>query len=146
MTLGLVMVSYVNRTMGTPELKVIYTELIGSNTFFQGLGGSSVEPRLEVLATWRSGGVPYVASAFAALMSVAGPLYGKWPCSWARDYSPCAAATSADPRPSALLARRGPPQRGASRRLGSGQRLPRGPAPFRSPNSPPLPSGDATQA
>ncbi|MEV4108597.1 polyketide antibiotic transporter [Nonomuraea sp. NPDC049695] len=69
-TLALVMVSYVTRAMGTYELKVNYTELIARTSFLRALGGGVVEPRLEVLATWRSGGFLYVASAFAALMSV----------------------------------------------------------------------------
>lgn len=56
--------------MATPELKATYVEVIGANAFLRGLGGGAVEPRLEVLATWRSGGFLYVASAFAALMSV----------------------------------------------------------------------------
>ncbi|SEF71423.1 ABC-2 type transport system permease protein [Nonomuraea solani] len=69
-TMALVMVSYINRNMATYELKVNYTEVIGGNAFLGALGGGLVEPRLEVLATWRSGGFLYVASAFAALMSV----------------------------------------------------------------------------
>ncbi|PZG52268.1 polyketide antibiotic transporter [Spongiactinospora gelatinilytica] len=68
--LGLAMVAYVNRNMGTDELKLTYIDIIRSNAFLQGLGGASVEPRLDVLATWRSGGFLYVASAFAAVMSV----------------------------------------------------------------------------
>ncbi|MCG5220475.1 polyketide antibiotic transporter [Streptosporangium sp. KLBMP 9127] len=69
-TLALAMVAYINRNMGTYELKLTYIGLIRSNAFLQGLGGGFVEPRLEVLATWRSGGFLYVASAFAAVMSV----------------------------------------------------------------------------
>ncbi|GGP04650.1 polyketide antibiotic transporter [Nonomuraea glycinis] len=69
-SLGLVMVAYVNRNMGTYELKVAYVDLIRGNAFFQGLGGGFAEPRLEVLATWRSGGFLYLASAFAAVMSI----------------------------------------------------------------------------
>ncbi|MFI7634276.1 ABC transporter permease [Nonomuraea sp. NPDC049400] len=69
-TLALVMVSYVNRNMGTYELKVTYTELATSNVFLRALGGGLPEPRLEVLATWRSGGFLYVANALAAVMSI----------------------------------------------------------------------------
>lgn len=69
-SLGLVMVSYINRNMGTYALKVAYLDIIRENAFLRGLGGGDVEPRLEVLATWRSGGFLYVAGAFAALMSV----------------------------------------------------------------------------
>ncbi|MFI7451641.1 ABC transporter permease [Nonomuraea sp. NPDC049714] len=69
-SLALVMVAYVTRNMGTYELKVAYVDLIRRNAFFQGLGGGFAEPRLEVLATWRSGGFLYLASAFAAVMSV----------------------------------------------------------------------------
>ncbi|MFG1703728.1 ABC transporter permease [Nonomuraea sp. M3C6] len=69
-TMALVMVSYINRNMATYELKVTYTGIVRHNAFFQALGGGFVEPRLEVLATWRSGGFLYVASAFAAVMSV----------------------------------------------------------------------------
>ncbi|MFC4113012.1 ABC transporter permease [Nonomuraea zeae] len=69
-SLALVMVSYVERAMGTPELKATYVDLISTNAFLRALGGGTPEPRLEVLATWRSGGFLYVASAFAALMSV----------------------------------------------------------------------------
>ncbi|MEV4833713.1 polyketide antibiotic transporter [Nonomuraea sp. NPDC049486] len=69
-SLGLVMVAYINRNMGTYELKLAYVDLVRRNAFFQGLGGGFAEPRLEVLATWRSGGFLYVASAFAAVMSV----------------------------------------------------------------------------
>ncbi|MEU8396652.1 polyketide antibiotic transporter [Nonomuraea sp. NPDC048892] len=68
--LALVMVEYIQTNMATPELKATYVEVIGRNAFLRGLGGGTVEPRLEVLATWRSGGFLYVASAFAALMSV----------------------------------------------------------------------------
>ncbi|MEV1171951.1 polyketide antibiotic transporter [Nonomuraea sp. NPDC049784] len=69
-TMALAMVSYVNRNMGTYELKVNYTDLVTRNAFLRALGGGLVEPRLEVLATWRSGGFLYVANAFAALMSI----------------------------------------------------------------------------
>ncbi|MEW9552532.1 ABC transporter permease [Nonomuraea sp. NPDC050783] len=69
-SLALTMVAYVNKNMGTYELKLAYLDIIRDNAFLQGLGGRSVEPRLEVLATWRSGGFLYVASAFAAVMSV----------------------------------------------------------------------------
>jgi ABC-2 type transport system permease protein len=69
-SLALVMVSYVERAMGTPELKATYINLISTNAFLRALGGGIPEPRLEVLATWRSGGFLYVASALAALMSV----------------------------------------------------------------------------
>ncbi|MFI7611749.1 ABC transporter permease [Nonomuraea terrae] len=69
-TLALTMVAYINRNMGTYELKLAYIEIIRSNAFLQGLGGGFAEPRLEVLATWRSGGFLYLASALAAVMSV----------------------------------------------------------------------------
>ncbi|NUP83005.1 MAG: polyketide antibiotic transporter [Nonomuraea sp.] len=69
-TMGLVMVAYIDRNMGTYELKLAYTEVIHRNAFFQGLGGGFVEPRTEVLATWRSGGFLYLINAFAALMTV----------------------------------------------------------------------------
>ncbi|GII94045.1 ABC transporter permease [Sinosporangium siamense] len=69
--LALTMVNYINTNMATYELKLAYTvDIIPGSPFLQGLGGRSVEPRLEVLATWRSGGFLYVASAFAAVMSV----------------------------------------------------------------------------
>ncbi|MCK2218552.1 polyketide antibiotic transporter [Actinomadura sp. ATCC 31491] len=68
--LGLAMVGYINRNMGTYELKLAYLGIIRDNAFLQGLGGREVEPRLEVLATWRSGGFLYVASAFAAVLAV----------------------------------------------------------------------------
>ncbi|MEV4173527.1 polyketide antibiotic transporter [Nonomuraea sp. NPDC049709] len=68
--LALVMVSYINTNMGTYQLKLSYLEVIDASPFLHALGGGVVEPRLEVLATWRSGGFLYVASAFAALMSV----------------------------------------------------------------------------
>jgi ABC-2 type transport system permease protein len=69
-TLALSMVAYINRNMATYALKITYIDLIRSNAFLRGLGGGSAEPRLEVLATWRSGGFLYLASAFAAVMSV----------------------------------------------------------------------------
>nr|WP_055502243.1 hypothetical protein [Nonomuraea pusilla] len=69
-TLAMAVVSYITRNMGTYEQKVSYTRLIGSDGFLHALGGGTVEPRLEVLATWRSGGFLYVACAFAAVMSV----------------------------------------------------------------------------
>ncbi|MGW4790977.1 ABC transporter permease [Nonomuraea sp. NPDC004297] len=69
-TMALTMVAYINRNMGTYELKLAYIDIIRSNAFLQGLGGGFAEPRLEVLATWRSGGFLYVVSAFAAVMSV----------------------------------------------------------------------------
>ncbi|NUT43650.1 MAG: polyketide antibiotic transporter, partial [Thermoactinospora sp.] len=69
-TMGLVMVASSDRNMGTYELKLAYTEVIHRNAFFQGLGGGFVEPRTEVLATWRSGGFLYLINAFAALMTV----------------------------------------------------------------------------
>ncbi|MEV0621768.1 polyketide antibiotic transporter [Nonomuraea sp. NPDC050404] len=68
--LGLAMVAYVDRNMGTYQLKLAYLDVIRGNAFLRGLGGASVEPRLEVLATWRSGGFLYLASALAAVMSV----------------------------------------------------------------------------
>ncbi|MEU6780814.1 polyketide antibiotic transporter [Nonomuraea angiospora] len=68
--LALALVSYVNRAMGTYELKLTYVELAARNVFLRALGGGLIEPRLEVIATWRSGGFLYVASALAALMSV----------------------------------------------------------------------------
>ncbi|SHF82781.1 ABC transporter permease [Streptoalloteichus hindustanus] len=68
--LALVMVAYVNRNMGTPELKAAYTQVISRNAFFQGLGGGTVEPDLGVLSRWRSGGFLYVLNGLAALMCV----------------------------------------------------------------------------
>ncbi|MFI6926710.1 ABC transporter permease [Nonomuraea spiralis] len=68
--LALAMVAYINRNMATYELKLAYTEVVRRYAFFQALGGGYVEPRLEVLATWRSGGFLYVINAFAALMTV----------------------------------------------------------------------------
>lgn len=68
--LALVMVNYINTNMATDELKLSYLDVINGNAFLHALGGGVVEPRIEVLATWRSGGFLYVASAFAALMSV----------------------------------------------------------------------------
>ncbi|MFD9949909.1 ABC transporter permease [Nonomuraea sp. NPDC059023] len=68
--LALIMVNYITTRMGTYALKVEYTETISRNAFLYALGGGTVEPRLEVLATWRSGGFLYVFSAFAAVMSV----------------------------------------------------------------------------
>ncbi|MGW2159263.1 ABC transporter permease [Nonomuraea sp. NPDC001699] len=68
--LSLAMVGYINRNMGTYELKLAYTDVVRRYAFFRALGGGVVEPRLEVLATWRSGGFLYVINAFAALMTV----------------------------------------------------------------------------
>ncbi|NUW43593.1 ABC transporter permease [Nonomuraea rhodomycinica] len=68
MTLALI--SYIERQMPTDAVKATYTAVIAKNTFFQALGGGFVEPRLDVLATWRSGGFLYVAAAFAAVMCV----------------------------------------------------------------------------
>ncbi|MGW2223330.1 ABC transporter permease, partial [Nonomuraea sp. NPDC001684] len=68
--LSLAMVGYINRNMGTYELKLAYTEVVRRYAFFRALGGGVVEPRLEVLATWRSGGFLYVINAFAALTTV----------------------------------------------------------------------------
>jgi ABC-2 type transport system permease protein len=69
-TMALVMVAYINRNMGTYELKVTYTEMIGRNAFFRALGGGTVEPDLGVLSSWRSGGFLYVMNGLAALMAV----------------------------------------------------------------------------
>ncbi|TYB66168.1 polyketide antibiotic transporter [Nonomuraea sp. PA05] len=69
-SMALTMVAYINRNMGTYELKVTYLQVIERSAFLHALGGGVVEPRLEVLATWRSGGFLYVAGAFAAVMSV----------------------------------------------------------------------------
>ncbi|NJP89977.1 polyketide antibiotic transporter [Nonomuraea sp. FMUSA5-5] len=69
-SLSLVMVAYINRNMGTYELKLTYLKVIAGNPFLRAIGGGVVEPRLDVLATWRSGGFLYLASALAALMSV----------------------------------------------------------------------------
>ncbi|MFC7588586.1 ABC transporter permease [Nonomuraea antimicrobica] len=68
--LALVMVSYIRTNMATYELKLAYLQVIDASAFLHALGGGVVEPRLEVLATWRSGGFLYVASAFAAVLSV----------------------------------------------------------------------------
>ncbi|MEV0391287.1 polyketide antibiotic transporter, partial [Nonomuraea sp. NPDC050643] len=69
-TLALTMVAYVTNAMGTDELKLAYLDAIRRSAFLSALGGGIPEPRLDVLATWRSGGFLYVASAFAAVMSV----------------------------------------------------------------------------
>ncbi|MFC3997379.1 ABC transporter permease [Nocardiopsis sediminis] len=69
-TMALVMVAYVERNMGTFELKATYTEMINRNAFFRALGGGTVEPDLGVLSSWRSGGFLYVMNGLAALMSV----------------------------------------------------------------------------
>ncbi len=69
-SMSLVMVAYINRYMATQELKLTYLGIITRTPFLHAIGGGQVEPRLEVLATWRSGGFLYVAGAFAALMSV----------------------------------------------------------------------------
>ncbi|SDL38763.1 ABC transporter permease [Nonomuraea jiangxiensis] len=68
--LALSLVAYINRAMGTYQLKLEYLDVIRGSAFFQGLGGGVPEPRLETFATWRSGGFLYVAGAFAAVMSV----------------------------------------------------------------------------
>ncbi|MEV4088136.1 hypothetical protein AB0J43_48550, partial [Nonomuraea fuscirosea] len=41
--------------------------------FLRGLGGGAVEPRLEVLATWRSGGFLYVATGSPDTETRSGP-------------------------------------------------------------------------
>ncbi|MFI6294726.1 ABC transporter permease [Nonomuraea sp. NPDC050790] len=69
-TLALIMVNYITTRMGTYALKVEYTQTILRSPFLYALGGGGVEPRLDVLATWRSGGFLYVFSALAAVMSV----------------------------------------------------------------------------
>lgn len=69
-TMALVMVAYINRQMGTPELKTTYTAMINQNAFFRALGGGTVEPDLGVLSSWRSGGFLYVMNGLAALMAV----------------------------------------------------------------------------
>ncbi|MCP2347521.1 ABC transporter permease [Nonomuraea roseoviolacea] len=70
MSMALLLIGYIQRVMPTDAVKAAYTAVISRNTFFQALGGGFVEPRLDVLATWRSGGFLYVASAFAAVMCV----------------------------------------------------------------------------
>ncbi|MEV0081478.1 ABC transporter permease [Saccharopolyspora sp. NPDC050642] len=69
-TMSLIMVAYINRNMGTPELKATYTAMINQNAFFRALGGGTVEPDLGVLSSWRSGGFLYVMNGLAALMAV----------------------------------------------------------------------------
>ncbi|MEV0995744.1 polyketide antibiotic transporter [Nonomuraea sp. NPDC050202] len=68
--MALTMVAYINRAMATYQDKLAYLDVIDRSAFLHALGGGVVEPRLEVLATWRSGGFLYVATAFAAVMSV----------------------------------------------------------------------------
>ncbi|QIS14138.1 ABC transporter permease [Nocardia arthritidis] len=67
---ALVMIGYINRNMGTAELKLTYTTMINHNAFFRALGGGTVEPDLPMLAAWRSGGFLYLASGLAAATTV----------------------------------------------------------------------------
>ncbi|MCP3804772.1 ABC transporter permease [Allokutzneria sp. A3M-2-11 16] len=69
-TLAVVLVAYIERNMGTPELKATYVEILNRNAFFRALGGGTVEADLGVLSSWRSGGFLYVASGLAALLAV----------------------------------------------------------------------------
>lgn len=69
-TLALVLVAYIERNMATPQLKAAYTEMIARNSFFQGLGGSTVRPELGALSSWRSGGFLYVLNGMAAMLAV----------------------------------------------------------------------------
>lgn len=64
------MVAYIQRNMGTPELMRAYVEMINHNAFFRALGGAYVIPDLGYMAAWRSGGLLYIATAFATLMAV----------------------------------------------------------------------------
>ncbi|WP_086821673.1 ABC transporter permease [Allokutzneria sp. NRRL B-24872] len=68
--MAVVLVSYINRNMGTPELKATYVEILNRNAFFRALGGGTVVPDIGALSSWRSGGFLYVASGLAALMAV----------------------------------------------------------------------------
>ncbi|MDA3642634.1 ABC transporter permease [Saccharopolyspora indica] len=68
--LALVLVSYIERAMPTPELMAEYVELINRNNFFRALGGGFVISDLGYLAAWRSGGFLYLFSAFAAVFVV----------------------------------------------------------------------------
>lgn len=53
------MVAYINRFMATQELKLTHLGIITRTPFLHAIGGGRVEPRLEVLATWPSGGFLY---------------------------------------------------------------------------------------
>ncbi|KAA5834989.1 polyketide antibiotic transporter [Saccharopolyspora hirsuta] len=68
--LALVLVSYIERAMPSPERMAEYADLINRNNFFRALGGGFVVPDLGYLAAWRSGGFLYLFSALAAVLVV----------------------------------------------------------------------------
>ncbi|RZQ64581.1 ABC transporter permease [Amycolatopsis suaedae] len=65
-----IMASYVERWMSTPELLARYTTMINENSFFRAVGGDAVIADLGYMAAWRSGGALYVFCALAALTAV----------------------------------------------------------------------------
>ncbi|WP_158895810.1 ABC transporter permease [Amycolatopsis anabasis] len=69
-TMALVLVSYINRAMPTPERMAEYAEVINRNSFFRALGGAFVIPDLGYMAAWRSGGFLYAFNGLAALLAV----------------------------------------------------------------------------
>lgn len=68
--LALVMVSYIERNMGTPKLLAQYVSVINDNSFFRALGGGFVVADPDYMAAWRSGGFLYVLNGLAAVLAV----------------------------------------------------------------------------
>ncbi|MGV0735762.1 hypothetical protein ABQF35_03600 [Mycobacterium syngnathidarum] len=69
--LGLIMVSYIDRNMPTPEVMATYVDTINTNRFFRALGGgTSVIVDRGFMSAWRSGGFLYIFSAIAAVLAV----------------------------------------------------------------------------
>lgn len=69
--LGLVMVSYIDRNMPTPEAMATYVDMINKNVFFRSLGGgTSVIVDRGFMSAFRSAGFLYIFSAIAAVLTV----------------------------------------------------------------------------
>lgn len=68
--MSLIMVGYIERAMGTPELMAEYTSMINRNSFFRALGGAFTVPDLGYMAAWRSGGFLYLLNGLAAMLTV----------------------------------------------------------------------------
>lgn len=69
-SLALIMVSYIERNMGSTKLLAQYVSVINDNSFFRSLGGGFVVADPGYMAAWRSGGFLYVLNGLAAALAV----------------------------------------------------------------------------
>ncbi|TDD15497.1 ABC transporter permease [Nonomuraea diastatica] len=70
-SLGMVMVTYIDRNMPTLAVMATYVDMINQNTFFRALGGgTSVIVDRGFMSAFRSGGFLYIMTAIATALAV----------------------------------------------------------------------------